>query len=156
MFSSIWYKGAKNTIFLKDVKVSYSRVAARQNLQCMEKFHRLYQHYFNYCKIWLRHALSLVLWRLQMSSVLSKLFYAVRLQNWTLNIIRHWKKKKDIVRRTGSYRDNTVKRSLFFKQSDRLSTAASKVRSASITYPYQCNHFNKDIQNSEHLKIFSS
>lgn len=65
-----------------------------------------------------------------------KSFYAVRLQNGT----QYYEnlKKKYIVRGTGSYRDNTVKRSLFFKQSDRLSTAASKVSSASITYPCQC------------------
>lgn len=74
-----------------------------------------------------------------MCSILSKLFFAVRLQNCTLNVMKYW---KNTIRRTDSYRDNTVKRSLFFKQSERLSTAASKVSSASITYPYQCRRLS--------------
>lgn len=67
-----------------------------------------------------------------MSSVLWKLFSQCRTAH-----LMSWNIEKNTVRRTDSYRDNTVKRSLFFKQSDRLSTAASKVSSASITYPYQ-------------------
>lgn len=74
-----------------------------------------------------------------MSSVLSKEFFTIRLQNCTLNVMKHW---KNTVRRLDSYRDNTVKRSLFFKQSERLSTAASKVSRASITYPYQCRRLS--------------
>lgn len=55
-----------------------------------------------------------------------------RVQNFVLLQETHIEKGY-MIKETDSYRDNTVKRSLFFKQSDRLSTVASNVSSASIT-----------------------